>query len=47
MVNAAVTRARRDATFVSSVRIQLDGKEVAAALLAYKKAMGNRPLGLD
>ena len=46
VVNAAVTRARRDATFVSSVRIDLDGKQVAAALLAYKKAMGNRPLGL-
>ena len=46
VVNAAVTRARRDATYVSSVRIDLDGKQVAAALLAYKKAMGNRPLGL-
>jgi hypothetical protein len=47
VVNAAVSRARRDATYVSSVRIDLDGKQVAAALLAYKKAMGNRPLGLD
>jgi chromosome segregation ATPase len=47
VVNSAVTRARRDAVYVSSVKLQLDSREVAAALLAYKRAMGNRPLGIS
>jgi len=48
LVNAAVARAGADRELLTTeVIVNLDGKEIATALAAYKRSVGGRKLGLD
>lgn len=46
VVENAAARATRDQVLVSQVSVQLDSKQVAEALVQYRRAMGGRGLGL-
>ncbi len=48
LVNSAVARAGADRELLTTqVVVNLDGKEIASALAAYKRSIGGRKLGLD